>query len=267
MLRAAQYVRMSSNPQQYSIEIQAAAIAAYAARRGIEIVRNYSDPGRSGLTIARPQGLQQLINDVESGQPGFDCVLVFDASRWGRFQDTDESAYYEFICKRAGIQVHYCADEFENDGSLSSVMLKSLKRAKVARSVSDGDVRARRWEVRKLKYQKAALTLLIRMDHGNNCIQDYFLLPTAALPLTKDRKKLRVSDHLFGRMRLDSLEAVMAALYGRLRVSREQSTITRAHPPSIQNKTATSRASHTKSLTPAREKKRSQEGSVAHGID
>ncbi|MBR0800749.1 recombinase family protein [Bradyrhizobium jicamae] len=123
---------MSSNPQQYSIEIQAAAIAAYAARRGIEIVRNYSDPGRRGLTIARPQGLQQLIDDVESGQPGFDCVLVFDASRWGRFQDTDESAYYEFICKRAGIQVHYCADEFENDGSLSSVMLKSLKRAKAA---------------------------------------------------------------------------------------------------------------------------------------
>ncbi|MBR0800750.1 hypothetical protein JQ615_35855 [Bradyrhizobium jicamae] len=116
----------------------------------------------------------------------------------------------------------------------------------VARSVSDGDVRARRWEVRKLKYQKAALTLLIRMDHGNNCIQDYFLLPTAALPLTKDRKKLRASDHLFGRMRLDSLEAVMAALYGRLRVSREQSTITRAHPPSIQNETATSRASRTR---------------------
>jgi hypothetical protein len=36
----------------------------------------------------------------------------------GRFQDVDEGAYYEFICKRAGIAVHYCAGEFENDSSL-----------------------------------------------------------------------------------------------------------------------------------------------------
>jgi DNA invertase Pin-like site-specific DNA recombinase len=130
--RAAQYVRMSSDPQKYSIEIQAAAIAAYAARRGIEIVHTYSDPGRSGLTINRRDGLQQLINDVQAGRVQFDCVLVFDVSRWGRFQDVDESAYYEFICKRAGLEVHYCEDEFENDGSLASVILKNLKRVKAA---------------------------------------------------------------------------------------------------------------------------------------
>jgi hypothetical protein len=31
-------------------------------------------------------------------------------SRWGRFQDADESAHYEFLCKSAGIPVHYCAE-------------------------------------------------------------------------------------------------------------------------------------------------------------
>jgi predicted site-specific integrase-resolvase len=46
-LRAAQYVRVSTDPQKYSIENQAAAIAAYAARRNIGIVRTYSDVGRS----------------------------------------------------------------------------------------------------------------------------------------------------------------------------------------------------------------------------
>ena len=130
--RAAQYVRMSSDPQKYSIEIQAAAIAAYAARRSIEIVCTYSDPGRSGLRIKGRGGLQQLIYDVENGRADFDCILVFDVSRWGRFQDVDESAYYEFICKRAGFPVHYCSEEFENDGSFTSAVLKNLTRLKAA---------------------------------------------------------------------------------------------------------------------------------------
>src|ERR1019366_2925787 len=46
----------------------------------------------------------------------------------GRFQDADESAYYEFLCKRAKVQVHYCAETFVNDGSLSSNLLKTIKR-------------------------------------------------------------------------------------------------------------------------------------------
>jgi DNA invertase Pin-like site-specific DNA recombinase len=50
-------------------------------------------------------------------------------SRWGRFQDTDESAYYEYLCKRAGIDVHYCAEQFENDGGPTSTIIKSVKRA------------------------------------------------------------------------------------------------------------------------------------------
>jgi DNA invertase Pin-like site-specific DNA recombinase len=62
----------------------------------------------------------------------FDAILVYDISRWGRFQDVDESAYYEFICKRAGVAVHYCAEEFENDGSLSSTVLKTVKRVAAA---------------------------------------------------------------------------------------------------------------------------------------
>ena len=116
--RAAQYVRMSTDHQRYSTANQKQVIAAYAVERNIEIVRTYTDDGRSGLTIVGRGGLQELIADVQFARPDFDCILVDDISRWGRFQDVDESAYYEFICKRAGMNVHYCADEFENDGSL-----------------------------------------------------------------------------------------------------------------------------------------------------
>ncbi|WP_246820898.1 recombinase family protein [Bradyrhizobium iriomotense] len=130
--RAAQYVRMSTDHQQYSTANQADVIAAYARDRNIDIVRTYSDEGLSGLGINWRIGLKSLIADVEKGQADFECVLVYDVSRWGRFQDVDESAYYEFICKRAGITVHYCADEFENDGSLTSVILKNVKRVGAA---------------------------------------------------------------------------------------------------------------------------------------
>jgi DNA invertase Pin-like site-specific DNA recombinase len=69
---------------------------------------------------------------VNQGRADFNCILVYDVSRWGRFQDVDESAYYELICKRAGIAIHYCEEEFENDGSLSSVILKSVSRVEAA---------------------------------------------------------------------------------------------------------------------------------------
>jgi DNA invertase Pin-like site-specific DNA recombinase len=131
-LRAAQYVRMSTDHQKYSIQNQVDAIAEYAALRGFSLTRTYADEGRSGLRLDGRNALKQLIADVQNRQADYEAILVYDVSRWGRFQDADESAYYEFICKEAGIQIIYCAEEFENDGSLSSTLLKSIKRAMAA---------------------------------------------------------------------------------------------------------------------------------------
>jgi DNA invertase Pin-like site-specific DNA recombinase len=128
-LRAVEYVRMSTEHQQYSTENQADKIREYAARRGMEIVRTYADSGKSGLRIDGRVSLQQLIKDVESGTADFTIILVYDVSRWGRFQDADESAFYEYRCRRAGIQVAYCAEQFENDGSPVSTIVKGVKRA------------------------------------------------------------------------------------------------------------------------------------------
>ena len=126
--RAAQYVRMSTEHQQYSTENQSDVIRQYAEVRGMAIVRTYADDGKSGLNLAGRGALKQLIADVENGTANFDAILVYDVSRWGRFQDADESAYYEYLCKRANIGVHYCAEPFANDGSLPSTLLKTIKR-------------------------------------------------------------------------------------------------------------------------------------------
>lgn len=127
--RAAQYVRMSTDMQRYSIENQSEAIALYAARRGLTIVRTYEDAGRSGLRMAGREALQTLMHDVRSGIADYETILVYDVSRWGRFQDADESAYYEFLCKEAGVKIEYCAEQFDNDGSLAATILKNIKRA------------------------------------------------------------------------------------------------------------------------------------------
>ena len=128
-IRAAQYVRMSTEHQKYSTENQAEIIARYAAQRGFEIVKTYADNGKSGLRLDGRDALKRLIADVQAGRADFKVVLVYDVSRWGRFQDADESAYYEFLCREAGISIHYCAEQFENDGSLSATIIKSMKRA------------------------------------------------------------------------------------------------------------------------------------------
>src|SRR5215470_9341601 len=125
---AAQYLRMSTEHQQYSLANQSAAIALYAAAHNIGIVRSFVDAGKSGTTVKGRQGLQELIQVVQSGTADFRSILVYDVSRCGRFPDADEAAHYEFICKRAGIIVHYCAEQFENDNSTTSNLLKALKR-------------------------------------------------------------------------------------------------------------------------------------------
>lgn len=130
-ISAAQYVRMSTEHQKYSLENQSAAIQRYAETRGFQIVSTYSDPAKSGLVLRRRFGLQQLLRDVV-GTPPYRAILVYEVSRWGRFQDTDESAHYEFLCKAAGVPVHYCAESFVNDGTLPSLIMKTLKRTMAA---------------------------------------------------------------------------------------------------------------------------------------
>jgi DNA invertase Pin-like site-specific DNA recombinase len=128
-VRAAQYVRMSTEHQQYSTDNQIEAIARYADQRAYEIIRTYADEGKSGLNLEGRPALRQLLSDIEQGRADYKAVLVYDVSRLGRFQDPDEAASHELRCRRAGVAVHYCAEQFENDGSIGSSIIKTVKRA------------------------------------------------------------------------------------------------------------------------------------------
>jgi DNA invertase Pin-like site-specific DNA recombinase len=140
---AAQYLRMSTEHQRYSMRNQARSIAAFAAERGYEIVRTYADPGRSGLTLRGRPGLKALLADAMSGERTFSAILVLDVSRWGRFQDLDQSAHYEFLCREAGAPVVYCAEPFESDGSPATMLVKQIKRLMAAEYSRELSVKVR----------------------------------------------------------------------------------------------------------------------------
>jgi DNA invertase Pin-like site-specific DNA recombinase len=125
---AAAYVRMSTEHQQYSTENQLDTIKLYAAANSLEITKVYRDTGKSGLRLEGRQSLIQLFKDVEDGVAEFSVILVYDVSRWGRFQDPDLAASFEVRCRQAGVAVHYCAEQFANDGSPVSNIVKNLKR-------------------------------------------------------------------------------------------------------------------------------------------
>lgn len=125
---AAQYLRVSTGHQQFSLANQSHAIEQYAQENGFVIVQTYTDHAKSGLDLKRRLSLRQLLKDVVSGQQAFRAILVYDVSRWGRFQDCDEAAHYEFLCKSAGAPVIYCAEMFTNDNGLPNLIMKTLKR-------------------------------------------------------------------------------------------------------------------------------------------
>jgi len=128
LIPAAQYLRMSTEHQQYSLDNQGIAIQSYAEAHHFQVVQTYTDGAKSGVVLKRRNGLRQLLQDVISDNRRFNAILVYDVSRWGRFQDVDEAASYEFLCKSAGIPVHYCAETFVNDCALPNMLMKALKR-------------------------------------------------------------------------------------------------------------------------------------------
>lgn len=131
-IKAAAYVRMSTEHQKYSPENQMATINDYAQKHNYEIIETYTDGGRSGLNISGRPELQRMLSDVQNHNKAYKAILVLDVTRWGRFQDADESAHYEYICKKAGVRVQYCAEQFTNDDSPVSTIIKSVKRTMAA---------------------------------------------------------------------------------------------------------------------------------------
>ncbi len=157
--RAAVYVRMSSDRQELSISTQLAAIHAYAEAHGLDVVRVYEDAAKSGLQLSNREGMKRLLREVMDESRPFDVVLVYDVSRWGRFQDIDAAAYYEYTCRLHGAKVIYVQEVFGTDEEPMTALLKTLKRAMAAEYARDLGVKSRAGQDRAvhLGYQMGQL--------------------------------------------------------------------------------------------------------------
>ncbi|WP_342239895.1 recombinase family protein [Inquilinus sp. OTU3971] len=203
--KAVQYLRMSSDHQRYSIEQQTAAIAEFSGNHGYEIIRTYADPGKSGLSLRGRVALQKLLSDALQPGRDFDIILVLDVSRWGRFQDLDQAAHYEFVCKQAGIKIIYCAEPFADDNSISDSLMKHLKRImarEYSRELSEKLSRAHHYHARLGFSQGGVVPYGFRRQ-----LVDYDGNPRCILQ-TGDRKAISGDRVLWVPGPLDEIDAV-----------------------------------------------------------
>ncbi|HBQ3430468.1 TPA: recombinase family protein [Klebsiella pneumoniae] len=132
-VRVAQYLRMSTDHQQYSLHNQSEYIKDYAEKNNMKIAYTYDDAGKSGVSIIGRHSLQQLLSDVEQKKIDIQAVLFYDVSRFGRFQNSDEAAYYSFLFERNGVDLIYCSEPIPTkDFPLESSVILNIKRSSAA---------------------------------------------------------------------------------------------------------------------------------------
>lgn len=129
--KAVTYYRHSAeDKQENSVAIQREHAQKFAKQHDIEIIHEEADEGKSGLSADRP-GFQRLLTDwVLSGSaPAFEYILVYDVSRWGRFQNPDESAMYEYQCTRRGKRIVFIDKGMpQDDHALINHLQTSIER-------------------------------------------------------------------------------------------------------------------------------------------
>lgn len=103
----AYYRHSARDRQENSVAIQQELVQKWAQENGVDIIHEFSDRGKSGLTAEGRDAFNDMMENWVKRRNDFDFVLCLDVSRWGRFQDIDLSATYSAVCKKHGKQVIY----------------------------------------------------------------------------------------------------------------------------------------------------------------
>jgi len=121
----AYYRHSAEDKQENSVAIQRQHTEDFAREHNIEIIHEEADEGKSGLLANRPAFERLFGNWIENPEaPHFDYVFVYDVSRWGRFQDQDQAAYYTHVCKKHGKEVVYVSRGFPD---MNNLLISSLE--------------------------------------------------------------------------------------------------------------------------------------------
>ena len=126
-IRAAIYLRRSTDKQEYSLDDQEKPILEFAHTHGHEIVARFVDDAISGTSVNGREGFKRMIQLGTQKNPPFEIVLVYDVSRFSRTHP-DEAAHYEFVLHENGVHVIYVAEPFAGDDSIGDMLMKPMKR-------------------------------------------------------------------------------------------------------------------------------------------
>ena len=139
--RAIAYYRHSAQDrQEYSIPLQREKVKRFADANGIQIIKEFPDYGVSGLSSKGRDKFLEMLEYVAESKEDFQYVLVFDMSRWGRFQNLILSPYYIGFCQKYGKKVVFTSIGFQDDDDLASYLrldVESYKAASYSRELSD----------------------------------------------------------------------------------------------------------------------------------
>lgn len=123
------YLRRSTDEiqQSDSIAAQEELLRGWATAHGHFVTAETFVDNASGRSADRP-AFRRLSALVASGAAPFDAVLVRDITRWGRFQNIDESAFWEFYFLTHGVKVFYAQETFRDDDGPFAGIQKTLRR-------------------------------------------------------------------------------------------------------------------------------------------
>lgn len=125
MKKAGLYVRVSTLEQAregYSIGAQTEKLKAYATAKDAEIYDIYTDAGKSGAKLERPE-LQRMIEDVKSGK--IDVVIVYKLDRISRSQK-DTLYLIQNIFQPNGVDFVSMQESFDTSTSFGIAMVGIL---------------------------------------------------------------------------------------------------------------------------------------------
>lgn len=176
-MRAIAYCRCSTNMQEASIPEQKKAIAEYALKNGLEIIRWFEDEDKSGRNAEERPAFMAMIDYVHNSSNNFKYILVYDVSRWGRFENDKEAIYWEVECEKHGKVVKYTAENYINDNSAGATitkMVKNLEASEYSRKLSKVSFRGHR-HYAELGYQVGGSAKYgykrLLVDGGGNAVK------------------------------------------------------------------------------------------------
>src|SRR5262245_9868702 len=129
-MRAAIYLRMSTDKQEDSPARQLGQIQPYAEKNGYRVVGEpYVDEGERGWKECRA-GFQRLLRDAQTGK--FQYILVDEVSRLTRFEPLDFLVKVAYPLREAGVQLVSVAEGPQEWDNLVGLILALVSQDKAA---------------------------------------------------------------------------------------------------------------------------------------